>query len=79
MEVVLHFILFRIILIVNLNTKKHMVFVFTDGYGDNVKIKEPKKWHWFIEGGDWCMRQAKCLSDKIVIFIQWKTLSNIDN
>ena len=49
--------------------KKHpVIFVFTDGYGDNVQIKEPKKWHWFIDGGDWCMRQAKGLSDKTCNF-----------
>ena len=45
--------------------KKHpVIFVFTDGYGDNVQIKEPRKWHWFIDGGNWCMQQAKYLSDK---------------
>ena len=44
--------------------KKHpVIFVFTDGYGDSVRINEPKKWHWFIEGS-WGIEQAKYLSDK---------------
>lgn len=31
-------------------TKKHpVVFVFSDGYGDNVKPSQPKNWHWFLD------------------------------
>ena len=46
------------------NKKHPVIFVFTDGYGDNVYIKEPKKWNWFIDGSDWCMRHAKQLTDR---------------
>ena len=44
--------------------RKHpVIFVFTDGYGDSVRVTEPKKWHWFIDGG-WGMNHAKHLTDK---------------
>ncbi len=44
--------------------KKHpVIFVFTDGYGDTIKVSEPKKWNWFIDG-NWGISHAKNLSDK---------------
>lgn len=32
--------------------KKHpeAVFVITDGYGNNIRPKNPQKWHWFLTG-----------------------------
>ena len=47
------------------SNKNHpVIFVFTDGYGDNVNIKVPKMWHWFIDGGNWCINHAKSLTNK---------------
>ncbi len=44
--------------------RKHpVIFVFTDGYGDSVRVTEPKKWHWFIDGS-WGMNHVKNLTDK---------------
>jgi len=25
------------------------VFIFTDGYGDNVSPEKPERWHWFLD------------------------------
>lgn len=30
------------------NIKPHAIFVITDGYGDDIKPKNPEKWHWFL-------------------------------
>ena len=34
------------------------IFIITDGYGDNVKPKNPKKWHWFLDGSDYCIDKS---------------------
>ena len=44
--------------------KYPVVFVFTDGWGTQVRPSEPKKWHWFIDGGSYSIRHANHLSDK---------------
>ena len=46
-------------------SQKHpVVFVFTDGWGNQVRPKEPRRWHWFIDGGGYSMRHAEYLSSK---------------
>jgi predicted metal-dependent peptidase len=44
------------------NQKYPVVFVFTDGWGTNVNPQEPKKWHWFVDGGSSCIAQSRRLS-----------------
>jgi predicted metal-dependent peptidase len=46
-------------------SQKHpVVFVFTDGWGNQVRPKEPRRWHWFIDGGSYSMKHAEYLSSK---------------
>lgn len=53
--------------------QKHpVVFVFTDGWGTNVNPREPKKWHWFIDGGRYCTSHATTLSSKECNFHKMK-------
>tara|TARA_Y100001933_G_scaffold265165_1_gene336250 strand:+ start:5051 stop:6310 length:1260 start_codon:yes stop_codon:yes gene_type:complete len=46
------------------NQKHPVVFVFTDGWGTTVRPTDPEKWHWFIDGGAFCINQARALSHK---------------
>ena len=52
--------------------KYPVVFVFTDGWGSTVKPHEPKKWHWFIDGGRYCTSHAMTLSSKECNFHKMK-------
>ena len=54
------------------NQKYPVVFVFTDGWGTNVNPHEPKKWHWFVDGGSNCISHAKRLSSSDCNFHKMK-------
>jgi predicted metal-dependent peptidase len=54
-------------------SRKHpVVFVFTDGWGTQVTPTEPKKWHWFIDGGEFGINHATYLSSEDCSFHDMK-------
>ena len=48
----------------------HIIMVITDGHGNRISPKDPKKWHWFIKNGSTALLPRESFNYKLENFME---------